>query len=262
MARPPSSITRTGATEPFELQVARGQIPWHESVSVFGYNADIDTALETVWPHGGVLTSPAAALQLSVSSGSANDTAAGTGARTVFVGGLDASHNTISETVILNGQTAVLTAQSFLHINQCYVVTTGSLESAAGTIYFGTGVVTAGVPATIYDVIEFDYNIRLTGSYTVPAGYTAYISQGQFAIGQAGGSNPVTGRLNVRNGDNIRRTIAIVTINNGVADYAFEYPVAVQEKSTIEAQAAGTTANNFCSTLFVMVLIKNDAGTP
>lgn len=262
MARPPSSITRTGATEPWELQVSRGQIPWHESVSVFGYNADVDTALETVWPHGGILSAPLTALQLSVSSANANDTALGTGARTVFLGGLDADYNVISEIVVLNGQAAVLTVKSFLRINQCYVATTGSLDTAAGTIYFGTGALTLGVPATIYDVIEFDYNIRLTGSFTVPAGYTAYVSQGQFAIGQGGGSNPVTGRLNVRNGDNIRRTVAIVTINNGVADYTFEYPVAVLEKSTIEAQAVGTTANNFCSTLFVLILIKNDAGTP
>mgnify|MGYP003656258606 CR=1 FL=1 len=262
MARPPSSITRTGATEPWELQVARGQIPWHEAVEVFGYNPDVDTALETVWPHGGILGFPATALQLSVSSNSADDTAAGTGARTVFVSGLDANHNVISETVVLNGQTSVLTVQSFLHVNQCYVATAGSLDSAAGTIYFGTGTLTAGVPATVYDVIEFNYNVRLTGSYTVPAGYTAYISQGQFSVGQSGGSNPITGRLVTRATDDIRRTIAIVTINNGVADYTFEYPVPVQEKTTIEAQAVGTTTNNFCSTLFVMVLIKNDAGVP
>ena len=33
-----SSITRFGTYEPFELQVARGQITMHESISVFGYS--------------------------------------------------------------------------------------------------------------------------------------------------------------------------------------------------------------------------------
>lgn len=257
----PSSVTRTGKNEPWELQVSRGQITWHQSFTVFGYNADVDQATETVWPHGGILPFSSAALQLKVSSDSADDTANGTGARTVFLSGLDANHNTISETVSLDGQTAVLTVNSYLHVNECYVATAGSLDSAAGTIYFGTGVVTAGVPATVYDVIQYDFNTRVTGSYTVPAGYTAYLSQGLFSSGQASGTGPVTGRLMTRGTDDIRRTAAIVTINNGAADYAFEYPLAIPEKTTVEAQAIGTGNNNACSSMFVFVLIKNDAGT-
>lgn len=257
----PSSVTRTGKNEPWELQVSRGQITWHQAVTVFGYNADVDTSMETVWPHGGLLDFPSAALQLKVSSDNANDTSNGTGARTVFLSGLDADHNTISEVVSLNGQTAVLTTKSYLHVNECYVATAGSLNSAAGTIYFGTGVVTAGIPATVYDVIQYDFNTRVTGSYTIPAGYTAYISQGLFSSGQSSGSGPVTGRLMTRGTDDIRRTAAIVTINNGAADYTFEYPLVVPEKTTIEAQAVGTGNNNACSSMFILVLIKNDAGT-
>jgi len=255
------SITQNGRNEPFELQVARGQITNHTSLTIFGYNADVDGAMETVWPYGGLLAFPSAALQMSVSSDSTDDTSNGTGARTVFISGLDANHNTVSETVSLTGQTAVLTANSYLHINQCYVATAGLLNSAAGSIYFGTGVVTAGVPATVYDIIQFDYNTRVTGSYTVPAGYTGYVSQGLFSSGQASGSGPVTGRLMTRGTDNIRRTAAIVTINNGAADYTFEYPLAVPEKTTIEAQAIGTGNNNACSSMFIIALIKNDAST-
>jgi hypothetical protein len=199
---------------------------------------------------------------MSVSSNNANDTSAGTGARSVYVGGLDANHNFISETVVLNGQTAVLTTNSYLHINQCYVATAGSGDSAAGNIYFGTGVVTLGVPATVYDIIQFDYNDRVTGSYTIPAGYTGYVSQGLFSTGQPSGSNSVTGRLVTRNEDGIRRTAAIVTLNNGAADYTFEYPLPVPEKTTVEAQAISSAANNACSSMLIIVLIKNDAGTP
>lgn len=253
------SITQSGRYEPFELQVSRGQISWHQSVTVFGYNADVDTSVETVWPQGGILSFPAAALQLSVSSNNAADTAAGTGARTVYLEGLDANHNVISEVVTLNGQTAVTTTGSYLHINNCYVKTAGSGNSAAGTIYFGTGTVTAGVPATVYDVIEFDYNARVTGSYTIPAGYTGYISQGLFSAGQVSGSNAVTGRLMTRGTNNIRLTSAVVTVNNGSADYAFEYPLVIPEKTTIEAQAVGSAANNACSSMFIILLVKNDA---
>ena len=252
------SVSQFGRFEPFELQVARGQITGHRSVTIFGYNPDVDQTRVTVWPYTGVLTLPAAPLQMKVSSSSANDTANGTGARTVFVAGLNANHNEISEIVTLNGQTAVLTTQFFLHINNAYVATAGSGLSAAGDIYFGDGTVTAGVPATVYDLIKFDYNQRITGSYTIPAGYTAYVSQGLFSAGQPSGSSQVSGRLMTIGTDGIRRTAAITTVNNGVADYVFEYPLPIPEKITLEATAQGSANNNEASAMFILVLIKND----
>ena len=252
-----SSISRQGAYEPFELQVARGQIQGHRSVTVFGFNSDVDTSQVSVWPLPSLIPFPAAALQMTVSSTSANDTSAGTGARTVVVQGVDASYNEVTEIVTLNGQTAVTMTASLLRVNYAYVATAGSGNSAAGDIYIGTGTVTAGVPATAYDIIKFDYNNTTTGSYTVPAGYTAYVSQGLFSAGQASGSTQVQGRLVTRGTDNIRRTAALTTLNNGVADYAFEYPLPVPEKTTIEATAIGSANNNGVSSLFVLVLIKN-----
>jgi hypothetical protein len=194
---------------------------------------------------------------MKVSSSSADDTANGTGARTVYVEGLDANHEEISEIVTLNGQTAVLTAQSFLHINNAYVATAGSGLSAAGDIYFGTGVVTAGVPATVYDLIKFDYNQRITGSYTVPAGFTAYLAQGLFSAGQPGGNAQVSGRLLTVGQDGVRRTAAITTVNNGTADYAFEYPIRIPEKTTLEATAQASSNNNEASSMFILLLVSN-----
>lgn len=257
MAREFSSISRFGATEPFELQVARGQITAHRSVTVFGYNPDVDTSRVTVWPYTGIIPLPAMALQMKVSSSSASDTANGTGARTVYVAGLDANHNEIEEIVTLSGQTAVLTTQSFLHINNAYVATAGSGLSAAGDIYFGTGTVTAGVPATVYDIIKYDYNQRITGSYTIPAGFTGYLSQGLFSAGQPGGSAQVSGRLMIVGLDGVRRTIAITTVNNGAADYVFEYPERIPEKTTLEATAQGSSSNNEASAMFILLLVSN-----
>jgi hypothetical protein len=256
MATTISSVTRQGAYEPFELQVARGQIQGHRNVTVFGFNPDVDTSQVSVWPLASLITFPASALQMTVSSTSANDTSAGTGARTIVVQGLDANYNEVSETVTMNGQTAVTMTSSLIRINYAYVLTAGSGNGAAGDIYIGTGTVTAGVPATTYDIIKFDYNTTITGSWTVPAGYTAYVSQGLFSAGQAGGSNQVQGRLLTRGTDNIRRTAAVTSINNGVADYTFEYPLMVPEKTTLEATAIGSSNNNACSSMFILVLIK------
>lgn len=253
----PASVTQFGEYGPFELQVARGQIVGHRSVTIFGFNPDVDTAEVSVWPLQSLITRPATALQMRVSSTNINDTAAGTGARTIVIEGLDGDYNEITETVTLNGQTFVLTTASFLRINYMYVATAGSTLSAAGDIYVGTGTVTAGVPATVYDIIKFNYNDTITGSYTVPAGHTAYLSQGLFSAGQTSGSTQVQGRLLAFGIDGIRRTAAITTLNNGTADYVFEYPVPFPEKTTLEATAVGSANNNSVSTMFILVLIKN-----
>lgn len=258
---PPHSVTVQGAYEPFELQVARGQIMGHTNVTVFGFNPDVDTTEVTVWPYTGVVTTPTAALQMKVSSSSASDTALGTGARTIVIQGLDADYNQISETVTLSGQTEVLTQNSYLRINYMYVASAGTGKSGAGDIYIGTGTVTSGVPATVYNLIKFNYNNTITGHYTVPAGYTAYLSQGLFSTGQASGSTQVQGRLLTVGTNGIRLTAAVTTINNGVADYAFEYPVAIPEKTDLEATAVGSANNNACSTMFILLLVKNNSQT-
>lgn len=252
-----SSISRQGAYEPFELQVSRNQIMGHRVVNVFGYNADVDTALETVWPQGGVLTRPAAALAMTVSSSSTDDAAAGTGARTVVIQGLDANYNEVSETVTLNGQTAVTMATEMIRVNYMFVASAGSGNTAAGTIYVGTGTVTTGVPATIYNMIALGYNTSLTGSYTVPAGHTGYVVSGLFTAGQLSGTQAVTGELALINSDLIKRVVAISTLNNGVASYPFDYPVPVPQKTTAEALAIGVGSNNLVSAKIQMVLIKN-----
>lgn len=260
------SITSERRHEDFALQVSRGQIPGHRAVTVFGFINDVDQTEVTVWPYTGLMTHPATAIALKVSSSNAADTSAGTGARTVLIQGLDADYNEISEVVTLNGQTAVTTAKSYLRINYATVATTGSGQSAAGDIYMGAGTVTAGVPATVYNLIKFNYNDTVTGHYTVPAGYTGYLMQGMFTAGQLSGSTSVQGRLLSSTADGIRRTTAIVALNNGTADYAFEFPLQVSEKTDIEATVIGSANNNSCASMFVILLVAGPnasaPGTP
>ena len=64
MSRDYSSISRFGLTEPFNLQVARGQIAYHESVYKFGNNAAVGDSLETIWQQGGLYSYLSAATVL------------------------------------------------------------------------------------------------------------------------------------------------------------------------------------------------------
>lgn len=253
-----SSITRQGAFEPFGLQVARNQIQGHEGIIVFGYNADVDTSEEPIWPNGGEVPHPTVASVLKISSGSNDDDVAGTGARTVFIEGLDGNYNVVSETVELDGQTAVNTTNSYLYVNQFYVLTVGSGGENAGIVYAGTGTVTSGVPAVIYDLIAAGYNNRTTAHYCVPAGYTGYMVKGVITTGQASGSTGVTAYLKQHGPDGILRVGAVSTLNNGAVEYTFDPPYVIPEKNCIGASAIGQSNNNSASAFFNIVLIKND----
>lgn len=248
---PPHSVSVQGSYEPFELQVARNQIMGHSSFSVFGYNPDLDTTEESVWPDGGTVPHPTTASVLDIVSTSTSDTAAGTGARTVFIGGLDGNYNVVSETVTLDGTTAVETVNEYLYINQFYVATTGSGNANAGEI-------TAKLSTTLYDLIATGYNQRTTAHYCVPAGYTGYLVTGVITTGQATGSTSVTAFLKQHGPDGILRVGAVSTLNNGSVQYDFTYPYAIPEKNCVGATAIGSAANNSVSAYFNIVLIKND----
>lgn len=256
------SITQNGRNEPFELQVSRGQISWHKTLFKFGNNADINGSLETIWSYGGLYSYPPSATVMTVSSSSANDAAAGTGARTVAVYGLDADYNEIDEIVSLNGQTAVNTTKSYIRVFRSFVVTAGSGNTAAGTIYVGTGTVTAGVPANVYAEIALGENQTTMALWTVPAGYTAYVTGGTFSAASNNAAQYVLGKFVVRTPGGVFRNAADITVNSNVFRYDWEFPLALPEKSDIEARAIALSGTNFYVTAaFELLYIKNDAST-
>jgi hypothetical protein len=256
------SISLNDTTEPFELQVARGQIDRHKIVHVFGHNPDVDTnGQETIWTYGGILTHPSTALQMKVSSNNANDTAAGTGARTVIVYGLDANFDEVQEVVTLNGQTAVTMTASLLRVNSVMVASTGTdspVDSNIGQIFVGTGTVTAGVPATVYGHIAAHEGQSLTAHYTVPRNYTAYIRFGSISSGTQGGSAYVVGRLKIHI-NNFAVTGAVVSLSSNSIPFPFDLPIKVNEKSCISATAETSANNEQVSASFQLLLISNTA---
>jgi hypothetical protein len=251
-----SSVSRQGAYEPFELQVARGQIQAHSVVTIAGYNSDVDTSWEMITPVGN-LSYPAAALQMTVSSADADDTSAGTGARTVLITGLDANYAVISETVTMNGQTAVTTTNSFLRINAMLVTTAGTSLANEGIIYIGTGTVTSGVPATIYNVIAAGFNNATSSQYTIPAGYTGYLAVARIGLAQDAGTTLITARTRFVGTNGIALTGPVIVTNNGISTIDFSYPIAIAEKTRIQGEAIGNAVDNEAAGFFELVLIKN-----
>lgn len=265
----PSSITRMGTIEPWDLQVARGQIGYHKPYFRFGFANSIGTSQQTIASFitaGNTYVYPASATVMKVSSSSASDTSAGTGARTILVAGLDANYNQINEVVTLNGQTAVNTTNSYLRILYTEILSVGSGAAQAGTIYVGTGVVTAGVPATVYWTSEASYNNWAFAGYTVPAGYTAYVTSYTIT------SQSTTANINVSaalviyeygNGYPEIQSTARMTAD-GNFDRHYDYPFAIGEKSDFELRAWATTGSAVNVTgeiQFVLVKNSTDAGS-
>lgn len=142
-----------------------------------GTNPDVDSGSvpEDLWGGGGLYTGfPSAAEPVRVSSSSANDTSAGSGARTIVLNGLDASGNFLAETVTLNGTTPVVSVASFLRLNRAYVATSGNsnLNTNEGVITIGQNVTTANVFATI----EAGVGESRVAAYTIPTGTTGLLT--------------------------------------------------------------------------------------
>lgn len=124
-----------------------------------GLNTSISATTADVWSAGGAISFPASATTTLLVSSSANDTAAGTGARTVRVTGLDANFKPIVEIATLNGTSNVTLANSYLRINLVEVVTAGSGLSNAGTISIKQG-------STVYRQIPIAANVSQAAVFT------------------------------------------------------------------------------------------------
>lgn len=131
----------------------------------------------TFWGYGATanLHMPTSAVAMTIVSSSANDTAAGSGARTVLVEGLGADYVYQTQVVTMNGTTPVTLAANYLRILQVKVVTTGSGLLNAGNLTVATvsgGNVTGYVLANQGQMGSLDY--------TVPAGRCAFVLSASF----------------------------------------------------------------------------------
>lgn len=155
------SQTKYGKLEPFELQVARGQIAGHSTANIYGYQPSIGTTFIPVWENATAYTYPVAATQMNL-AGSVGDTAS------ILISGLDSKYNQISETVVLNGTTPVTTVKSYLRINGMQVV----IGNPAGAVTLKDLTNT-----TIYAQINAGVGRTQAAIFTVPAGYTYYLQR-------------------------------------------------------------------------------------
>lgn len=248
MTRPPSSITRTGAYEPFELQVARGQITWHSLVNVQGFNEAHGASFRAVWEKSNDTdyVFPASAVAMTFSS-----TSAETVTLTVF--GFDANYAIKTAVVTFSNSTSgVVTSgtSTFFRIN--------AMQITSGT---SVGTITATNGGVTYAQINSGLGRSQASIYTVPSGYTFYLTRAQ-AFTTNNGAQFCTYRV-------MSQTISggVTTPNIVLAAPFTQFysstrviPRGYLEKTDIQWQLKQSNAAPG-SIQLEGILIKNDAGT-
>lgn len=242
-------VQREGSTE-----IALGSVAGKSFMLKFGRNPDVGATAETIWDVGDAYSYLAAATALKVSSSSAADTSAGTGARTVRLYGLGGDYAEITEDVTLSGQTAATTTAEFLRVYRMVVLTAGSGGKNAGVIYAGTGTVASGVPANKYAAISTGNNQTLMAVYTVPAGKTATLRR---YYASAGEGKDATVKLFVRPFGGVFQLKHQLELYQNNFDFPFPDPLVIEEKSDIEIMATSSAVTVPISAGFDLLLTDN-----
>ena len=168
---------------PLPFGATLGRVAGHSRMAVYGHRAT-PVAGDDVWEGGGAYPLQSTATKLEILSASANDTAAGTGARTFVIQGLDTNFNQISETITMNGVTPVQTALTYLRVNSLTIATSGSGQVNAGDVTLRV----TGAGAT-QAIARAGYGFAKQCVFTVPNGFTLLVTD---VLPECGGVNTAT----------------------------------------------------------------------
>jgi len=238
------SITQVGTSEPFELQVSRGQIPGHSVLHKFGAvpSMSINTT-GTIWDIDDTLypwSALTSAGTLTVDRASASDAN-----KTITIQGLDADYNQLSENVTLTNATGNATTQSFIRVYRAFMHNGSAANVGNINIKISTTTIariTAGKAQT------------LMGVYTVPAGYSLYVTQGVMSV-QSGAD--ATGNFFVRyGGESAFRIAHTFEVASAEYFYAFHAPFKLPEKSDVDIRADLRSNNARITAAFDAYLIQ------
>ncbi len=165
-----------------KLVIAQGNIANKVVKHIFGINSAVGTSFEDIWVVGGDLNFLTSATIVETSSGDADDTVAGTGARVVTIFGLDSTGAEISEDINMNGETVVQSSNSYLRINKVVVKECGTYGGCnfddITTQVTGGGSILARISgAETIDTATYGLGVSQLGLYSVPLNKTAFLTR-------------------------------------------------------------------------------------
>jgi hypothetical protein len=194
---------------------------------------------------GSTYAPQAAAAQRSIVSTSANDAAAGTGARTVLITYLNASMVLKTDTVTLNGTTAVNTNQTDIEFIESIVVATSGTDLLNdGSLNLMTGL--AGAGSIMAQINASDATTYYAHHY-IPAGVTCYM------LKHTGSGTLAAGRVYPTHTGDPRTTAPLVQVGDtvlhlagGSEDHEYKVPVPIPgpDRLVLRANPVSSVASN------------------
>lgn len=246
-----ASVTRAGAYEPFDLQVARNQITGHSIVSIFGYQAAVGNTSIPVWENATAYTYPTSATTMTVVSTSTSDNTSAT----ILISGLDATFAPISETIALNGTSGVTTVNTYFRVNSLIMTSPGTSQTT------NVGTITVKQSSNTLAQINIGVGKSQSTIYTIPAGYTFYLTLAEVNTSNSyTSSNIITYKVQtINNATGVKLNVlqqpfvAIYTINRATEPFAYT------EKTDIQWQLVTSTATTVAAGVIITgKLIQNN----
>ena len=230
---------------PYLYSIAEKVIDGHDALLKFGTRTSVSANTpSSIWEGNTDLYAyMTTAQQLKVVSSSASDTLAGTGARTLFLQGVDGSHNEITETINMAGLTTVTTVNSYFRIYRAFVVTCGTAVTNVGKITIRNNAATVEQA-----VINAGDGQTLMTLWTVPIGKIAYLLSGTFSSDSNKGARVSMFTRQLDGGTlypwQIKYRAFVFSGNN---EFNFHIPFRIPAKTDIEVRvntpaSAGTTS--------------------
>ena len=247
------------ARDDFYLALAKGDIKGHTSQFKFSRSSTITVTESVVWDGATTFTWLQSEKQVTVVSGSADDTnITGIGAWTVALYGLDDNFEEISEIISMNGLTPVTSVNSYRRIYRALVVASGT-DSATSDA--NKGIITISTvdatPVTMARIL-IGNGQTLMSPFTIPAGKTGYVTGANFSTGQG---KQVLIKAKVRNAlqsaNGAFSVKYVVDIYENVFDPDFKVGYRIPEKTDLCFTASTTSGTVDASISYGIILVDN-----
>ena len=224
------SITQYERTEPFELQVARGLIAGHTLINIQGYNIAQPTTFRAVWEKSNTndYIYPATEVAMAFTSSLAKTLI-------MRVDGLDANYDVKTAIVTFaNNTTGTVTTGTnlFFRINAMQIISGNAADTIVATNDGNT-----------FAQINPGAGRSQASIYTVPAGYTFYLTRAQ-AFSTNNGSQHCTYRVYSQtiSGGVVTPTIVLSAPFTGAYSSTRIVPRGYPEKTDIQWQLSQTNS--------------------
>lgn len=244
----PFAVATSRSAELMDVQVQVAGAAEHAPVITHGLSVrathgramGLGTAPVTIWSQLSRYVFPSAPTLMTFSSASADDDSGGIGLRSMVILGLAADHVLTIELVEMTGQTPGNSGVAWLRILDLFGVDVGSAGENVGPVYLGTGVVTAGVPATVFGVIDAGIGQSTMAVDSVPAGKQLVITSAFLSTGQG---RTIDADLFIRKAGQCWRSKLPFTGTEAHVPRSFDFPLVIPEKSDIEIRGSVDAAN-------------------